>query len=198
MTELADVFAELEDPRAVNARRHSLHDIRFIALYAVISGGQTCSDMELFGHANRDSLQSFLELENGSGTGKRHSQPRHLFPDVGDAGSGGFSAVVPGVHGAVCRRHRGYGGIGWRPCAVLSTGPPAKPLRLVSAWAEERRLVLGQVAVDDKSKPALINLLQYGDLADPPAYEVLDRRVRGLFPTETARRIADELARRSD
>ena len=72
------------------------------------------------------------------------------------------------------------------------------PLRLVSAWAEERRLVLGQVAVDDKSKPALINLLQYGDLADPPAYEVLDRRVRGLFPTETARRIADELARRSD
>ena len=41
-------------------------------------------------------------------------------------------------------------------------------------------------------------MLQYGDLADPPAYEVLDRRVRGLFPTETARRIADELARRSD
>ena len=65
MTELADVFAELDDPRAVNARRHSLHDIRFIALCAVISGGQTCSDMELFGHANRDLLQSFLELENG-------------------------------------------------------------------------------------------------------------------------------------
>jgi len=32
MTELADVFAELDDPRAVNARRRSLHDIRFIAL----------------------------------------------------------------------------------------------------------------------------------------------------------------------
>ena len=27
MTELADVFADLDDPRAVNARRHSLHDI---------------------------------------------------------------------------------------------------------------------------------------------------------------------------
>ena len=32
MAELADIFAELDDPRAVNARRHSLHDILFIAL----------------------------------------------------------------------------------------------------------------------------------------------------------------------
>ena len=27
MNELADVFAELDDPRAVNARSHSLHNI---------------------------------------------------------------------------------------------------------------------------------------------------------------------------
>ena len=47
MNELADVFAELEDPRAVNARRHSLHDILVIALCTVISGGQTCTDMQL-------------------------------------------------------------------------------------------------------------------------------------------------------
>ena len=31
MAELADVFADLEDPRAVNARLHSLHDILVIA-----------------------------------------------------------------------------------------------------------------------------------------------------------------------
>lgn len=46
MNELADVFAELDDPRAVNARRHSLHDILVIALCTVISGGQSCTDME--------------------------------------------------------------------------------------------------------------------------------------------------------
>ena len=57
--------------------------------------------------------------------------------------------------------------------------------------------MVGQLSVE-RTLPALISLLQYGDLTDPPAYEVLDRRVRDLFPTETARRIADELARRSD
>ena len=65
MNDLADVFAELDDPRAVNARRHSLHDILVIALCTVIRGGQTCSDMELYDHAKRDLLQSFLRLENG-------------------------------------------------------------------------------------------------------------------------------------
>ena len=43
--------------------------------------------------------------------------------------------------------------------------------------------------------PSLISLLQYGDAIEPPAYEILDRRVRDLFPAETARRIADELQR---
>ena len=56
--------------------------------------------------------------------------------------------------------------------------------------------MIGQLSVE-RTLPALISLLQYGDLTDLPAYEVLDRQVHGLFPTETARRIADELAGRS-
>ena len=58
MNELADVLAELDDPRAVNPRRHSLHNILAIALCAGVGGGQTCADMELYGHAKRDLLQS--------------------------------------------------------------------------------------------------------------------------------------------
>ena len=65
MPELADVFADLEDPRAINARRHSLHDILVIALCTIVCGGQTCPDMELFGQAKGEFLQSFLKLENG-------------------------------------------------------------------------------------------------------------------------------------
>ena len=44
--------------------------------------------------------------------------------------------------------------------------------------------------------PSLISLLQYGDAIEPPAYEILDQRIRDLFPAETARRLADELPRR--
>ena len=29
--------------------------------------------------------------------------------------------------------------------------------------------------------PSLISLLQYGDASEPPAYEILDQRVRDLF-----------------
>ena len=65
MSELSGVFAELEDPRAANARRHSLLDILVIALCTMVCGGQTCTNMELFGHAKREFLQSFLKLENG-------------------------------------------------------------------------------------------------------------------------------------
>ena len=37
---------------------HSLRNILVIALCTVISGGQTRTDMELYGHAKRDLLQS--------------------------------------------------------------------------------------------------------------------------------------------
>ena len=43
--------------------------------------------------------------------------------------------------------------------------------------------------------PGLITLLQYGDVNEPPKFEILDRRVYALFPTETARRIDAELKR---
>ena len=42
--------------------------------------------------------------------------------------------------------------------------------------------------------PGLITLLQYGDAIEPPSYKILDSRVRELFPTETARRIAARLS----
>ena len=41
MSELADAFGDLEDPRAVNTRRHSLDDILVVALCAIVCGGQT-------------------------------------------------------------------------------------------------------------------------------------------------------------
>ena len=59
------VFQGLEDPRAPNARLHSLHDILVIAFCTMLSGGEACTDMELFGHAKRELLESFLSLDHG-------------------------------------------------------------------------------------------------------------------------------------
>ena len=81
MTEFANLLSALEDPRASNARRHSLHDILAIAFGTMLCGGQTGADMELFGHAKRELLQSFLKLENGIPSHDRGSRlPAMLDP----------------------------------------------------------------------------------------------------------------------
>ena len=73
------------------------------------------------------------------------------------------------------------------PWETLDGKPVTEPdlLEMVSQLSVERTL------------PVLITLLQYGDATEPSSYEVLDHRVRDLFPTETARRIAGALARRN-
>ena len=130
--------------------------------------GPGLSHMELCGPAKRDLLQSFLKLENGIPSHDTFSRALR-FLGAGDAGAGGFSAVVPGVQGTVCGRHCGCGGTGvvaldgktLRRSCDRAQGQSA--LHLGRAWAEERRLVLGPVAVDDKSKeiapaPRLLSL----------------------------------------
>lgn len=161
MAELADAFAGLEDPRAANARRHSLHDILVIALCAIVCGGQTCADMELFGHSKREFLQSFLKLENGIPSHDTFSRVLgKLDPEAFQQWFLGFmEQFAQGVQGVVA-----LDGKTLRHSYDKAEG--RSPLHLVSAWAEERRLVLGQMAVDGKSNEitAVPKLLEMLDL----------------------------------
>ena len=163
MTELADVFADLDDPRAVNARRHSLHDILVIALCTVLSGGQTCTDMELFGHAKRDFLRSFLELENGIPSHDTFSRVLGMLDPA---------AFQQWFLGFMQQFAQGLGGVvaldGKTLRRSYDRAEGRSPLHLVSAWAEEQRLVLGQLSVADKSNeitavPRLLEMLSLRD-----------------------------------
>ena len=53
MGKLVEELEPLEDPRHGNAERHSLHDILVIALCTILCGGETCTDMALFGQSKR-------------------------------------------------------------------------------------------------------------------------------------------------
>ena len=147
MPELADAFADLEDPPAVNARLHSLHDILTRHLghrpahrrlrrpdwhrHGTVRPGQT-------------GVSGVL-----SGAGKRHSQPRYLFPGAGQTGSGSFRAVVCGVHGTVCRRRSGVVAEDGKTLRrSYDRAPGRSALHLINAWAEEQRPVLGQPAFE--------------------------------------------------
>ena len=159
MNDLADVFADLEDPRAVNARRHSLRDILVIALCTVVSGGQTCTGMEIYGRSKRGLLQSYLELENGIPSHGAFSRVMGMLdPEAFQRWFLGFMGqFAEGIVGVVA-----LDGKTLRRSYDRAEGQSA--LHLVSAWAGERRLALGQVAVDGKSNeitaaPRLLEML---------------------------------------
>jgi hypothetical protein len=59
---LQSVFAGVEDPRIDRAKRHLLLDIILIAIVAVICGAEGWVDIEAFGLAKEEWLQTFLEL----------------------------------------------------------------------------------------------------------------------------------------
>ena len=65
MEEFVACFAEVVDPRRDNAR-HDLHELLMIALCTLLSGGEDCSDMALFGEIKAPYLRQFLRLRHGT------------------------------------------------------------------------------------------------------------------------------------
>ena len=159
MEEIEAVFAGLEDPRSGNAKRHLLHEILVIGLCSVLCGGETCADMALFGRSKEAFLREFLRLEAGIPSHDTFSRVfRLLDPARFHAWFLGFMRrFAEGYEGVVA-----IDGKTMRRSFDRASGTSA--LHLVSAWAADQRLVLGQIAVNDKSNeiaavPQLLALL---------------------------------------
>jgi predicted transposase YbfD/YdcC len=153
-------FADLDDPRVERTKHHKLLDILGIALCAVLSGANNFVAIEQFGIAKLDWLKTFLDLPNGIPS---HDTIGRVFslldPDVFARGFGNWTAsICPSLNLKTIsidgKTSRGSG------------SKDDKPLHLVSAWANEARLSLGQVAVEDKSNEitAIPKLLEILDL----------------------------------
>jgi predicted transposase YbfD/YdcC len=138
-----------------------LFDIVVIAICAAICGADSWVDVELFGKSKHQWLKKFLKLP--------HDIPAHdtfgrvfalldaeqfqaCFAEWVSAISDVFQGQVVAVEGKTLRRSHDKG-IG------------KQAIRMVSAWAAENRLVLGQMKVDDHSNeitaiPELLALLE--------------------------------------
>src|ERR687889_476156 len=157
---LASCFTGLEDPRETRRCDHQLVDILVIAVCAVIACAESWEDIELYGRSKQAWLETFLALPNGIPS---HDTFRRVFmlldPDAFEACFSrwarslavGAEREVVAIDGKTVRRSG-------------SRRHDHGPLHLVSAWASEQGLVLGQRAVDGKSNeitaiPALLETL---------------------------------------
>jgi predicted transposase YbfD/YdcC len=155
-----DAFADLPDPRIDRSKRHQLLDIIAIALCAVLCGADSWVDVALFGRSKEPWLRQFLALPNGIPS---HDTFGRVFARLDptafercflgwvQALMGTMAGSVIGLDGKLLRRSH-------------DRGAGRAAIDLVSAWASEQRLVLGQLQVEAHSNeipavPALLELL---------------------------------------
>jgi predicted transposase YbfD/YdcC len=160
---IVTVFADLPDPRRETANKlHRLVDILVIATCAVIGGSDTWEAIATYGQTKEPFFRRFLALDHGIPSPDTFER---VFAKLDPTA---FSRAFGRWMAAACE------GTGLIPIAIDGKSARSAPratatgcLHLVSAWATENRLTLGQVSVPDGSNEIAVipELLRTLDLA---------------------------------
>jgi predicted transposase YbfD/YdcC len=156
---LITILKEVPDPRVERRKLHGLADVLCIAICALLCGADSFEDMEVFGEAKSDWFGTFLELPNGI--------PSH------DTFNRVFAAIDPekflecfirwtqSLRSAIAEEIVALDGKALR--RAINAGDCPKVV--VSAWAADNGLALGQLKTNDKSNeitavPKLLRALE--------------------------------------
>ncbi len=161
----SELFSAVDDPRIERSKRHELTDILFLCVAAVIAGCDGPTEIVDFARQKISWFRKFIRLKNGAPShdtiGRvlsliKPDQFQKAFLDwiasfADDSNDDRQPRFVP-IDGKTLRGSRG-------------AKHRQHPLHLVSAWATEQGMTLGQVAVDDKSNeitaiPKLLEMLE--------------------------------------
>ena len=142
---LTAVFADLPDPRIETANKlHTLTDILVIATCAVIAGADGWEQVAEYGRSKEAFFRRFLGLPNGVPS---HDTFERVFakldPDAFADRFGRWMAQACEVTGLV------HVAIDGKSARRSPKGTFSGCLHLVSAWAVENRLILGQRSVPE-------------------------------------------------
>lgn len=155
---IAAHFDAIEDPRRDRGKLHKLNDILIIAICATIGGAEGWDDIAAFGRAKQDWFEQRLDLEHGIPSADTFRRvialikPRHF----AQCFLCWVNAVVQDLGGdRIAIDGKTLKG---------SYDHPKAAIHMVSAWANEHRLVLAQEKVDQKTNeitaiPALLEVL---------------------------------------
>jgi predicted transposase YbfD/YdcC len=153
-------FGDVKDPRVVGRCDHLLLDMIAMTILAVLCGAEDWPDIELFGETRREWLKTFLQLPGGIPS---HDTFRRVF---GALERNQFSQALfrwtQALHEATGGKLVSIDGKALRRSFSRKSGKAM--LHLVTAWAGENGLTLGQVACEEKSNeitaiPELLKLL---------------------------------------
>ena len=148
----------IPDPRVQRTRRHELQSILVVALCATIAGADNCVEMAEFGQQHQDWFERLVPLPSGIASHDTFARVFRLLDakELERACQQWLAQVAGRVHGTVA--------IDGKSVRGSSKADAHRPLHMVSAWAADMGLLLGQCKVDGKSNeitaiPELLRLL---------------------------------------
>ena len=156
-TSLLEHLGRVPDPRVKRTRRHELMDILVIALCAVIGGADDWVEIVQFGQAKKDWFSTFLKLPNGIASHDTFGRVFQILDSkvLEQVCIEWLQSIAGQIEGVVAIDGKSLRG---SRCGKQS------PLHIVSAWACQNSMLLGQVQTDKKSNeitaiPELLKLL---------------------------------------
>ena len=155
-----DHFQDLKDPRVERTRKPPLINIVFIAVCGVLSGANSFAAIEEFGRDRRTWFARFLDLTNGIPSDDTFARV------LARIDPGAFEKCLLSWIQAVqeVTNHRLIAIDGKTVRGSYDRRDAKAAIHMVSAWATENKLSLGQVVADEKSNeitaiPELLHLL---------------------------------------
>ena len=158
---LQDAFSSIEDPRVERRKRHMLIDIIILSICAVISGAEGWEAIEQFGKEKEDWLRKWIALENGIPSHDciarviSRIKPSEM-TECFIAWVSGVAELTEGevvaIDGKTARRS-------------YNRKNKLGAIHMVSAWANQAGMSLGQVKTEEKSNeitaiPVLLDMLE--------------------------------------
>jgi len=143
---LVSIFGAIEDPRSHINQLHNLIDILLIGIISVICGAETWKQMVEFATSKEDFLRKFLDLPNGIPS---EDTINRVFSSID---SSKFETCFIDWVNTISVLSKGQViAIDGKTLRGAKTKGKKSPVHMVSAWANQNNLVLGQVKVDEKS-----------------------------------------------
>ena len=154
---ILDYFEDMPDPRQKGKVLYPLNEIILTSLCAIICGAESYVEIEEFGEAKIDFLKQFLPFENGIPSHDTFgivfaSIDAKVFSEKFIAWARSLQKSMPGfvaIDGKTVRR---------------SKDGSIPPVHIVSAWAGQQHMVMGQTKTDEKPNeikaiPELLSML---------------------------------------